>query len=865
MQTDKQTEELFSQAESFSNSKVGRAGWALIICQLSLFPSKWHRIVAIMAVVLSSSAAWAQTTQIFNASGTFTCPAGVTTLTVECWGGGGAGGSAQQSSGSGAVDGGGGAGGAYIIKSSITVIPGNNYTVTVGAGGTADISTSITDGDHGDGGDSWFNTAGTVLAKGGGGGISRNAVGGSGGNGGACPSGSIGDTINLGGSGAAGIGGSSSASGGGGGSGGTGTSNPGNPASGKTGGMAVTGGGAGASGRSSGSGSGTAGSTPGGGGSGAQSSSTGQQGGAGAAGKVAITYTVDEYWRTDGTTGGNWNSTFWNAGSANATGGTGWTAGNNALFTANSTLTFASATVGNVTVSANKTVTVTAGGTLTLASPSIFDIGSGATLTWQSQSITANSAGGITKNSAGTLDLGALAALTTLTGGFILNAGTVIVSGTKSFGTAAMTINGGTIQSSGSQTFTPTSLTIGGDFSFAGTGNDFWSPNVSLGASTRSIANNTTGTAARTFSGVISGASGAGLTFTGTGGSGGIVLNNADTYTGDTTISAGLLKLGASGSISNSPNIIVNGTFDVSAVSGFTIGASQTLKGSGTVNGAATVNGILSPGNSSIATLTFGGALALGGTAAMSINKATGPIFTADKAAVAGTLTYGGSLTVTASGSTLASGDSYTLFSAGIFSGWFSTLNLPTLASGLSWDTNTLRTSGVLNVYAFITNSVQTMSAIKNTSTTLLISKLLSKASSAFSPVVLSSVSSASGAMVAFSGNNINYTPPSGFTGVDTFSAVLSDGHGSITATVVVTVNAINAGSYITLLDNTSDPGHVILTASGMPTTPYRVQISDDSMATWSDYDTKTSEANGVLIYKDLTPNYPSRFYRLAQ
>jgi autotransporter-associated beta strand protein len=520
-----------------------------------------------------------------------------------------------------------------------------------------------------------------------------------------------------------------------------------------------------------------------------------------------------------------------------------------------------------VTVSANKTVTVTAGGTLTLASPSIVDIESGATLTWQSQTVSANSAGGITKNSAGTLDLGALS-YTTLTGGFILNAGKVIVSGTKSFGTAAMTINGGTVQSSGNQTFTPTSLTIGGDFGFAGTGNDTWNQNVSLGASTRSIANNTTSTATRTFSGIISGGSGAGLTFTGTGGSGGIVLNNANTYTGDTTISAGTLKLGASSSIANSPNIIVNGTFDVSAVSGFTIGASQTLKGSGTVSGAVTLSGTLSPGNSSIATLTLNSAPSLSGTCAMDVDKTSGTT-SADKIARSGSgLAYGGTLTVTKTGAdTLTSGDSFTLFTitSGSFSGWFSTVTVPALASGLSWDTNRLATTGVLDIYSFTTNAVQTMSAVKNTATSLLISKLVSKASSSRGTVVLSSVSSASGATVSINGDHINYTPPGDFTGTDTFKAVLTDGHGSITATVVVTVNAINASSTLTALDVTSDPGHVILTASGLPSTTYKVQASDDGGSTWNQIGTATTAANGVLTYTDTTPSYPMRWYRLAQ
>ena len=205
MQTDKQTEELFSQAESFSNSKVGRAGWALIICQLSLFPSKWHRIVAIMAVVLSSSAAWAQTTQIFNSSGTFTCPAGVTTLTVECWGGGGAGGSARASAGSsGSIVTGGGAGGAYAKKSSIPVTPNTTYTVTVGLGGTAPTTTTYTDGSTSDGADSSFtgDSSMTVTAKGGQGAQNRNVARPATGAKGAPVSGSIGDTTFLGGNGA---------------------------------------------------------------------------------------------------------------------------------------------------------------------------------------------------------------------------------------------------------------------------------------------------------------------------------------------------------------------------------------------------------------------------------------------------------------------------------------------------------------------------------------------------------------------------------------------------------------------------------------------------------------------------------------
>ncbi len=90
--------------------------------------------------------------QVFTSSGTFTVPAGITTIVVECWGGGGGGGGNNGFDTAGS----GGSGGSYA-KKTMTVTPGTNYTVTVGAGGAV----------QNDGGDSWFSTSGTVLAKGG--------------------------------------------------------------------------------------------------------------------------------------------------------------------------------------------------------------------------------------------------------------------------------------------------------------------------------------------------------------------------------------------------------------------------------------------------------------------------------------------------------------------------------------------------------------------------------------------------------------------------------------------------------------------------------------------------------------------------
>jgi hypothetical protein len=88
---------------------------------------------------LSSSAGGGSLTnsnfQVFDATGIFTVPAGITKIMVECWGAGGGGSNYTYWQGSGNItDNLGGGGGGYG-KSIFTVTPGTNYLVTVGLGG----------------------------------------------------------------------------------------------------------------------------------------------------------------------------------------------------------------------------------------------------------------------------------------------------------------------------------------------------------------------------------------------------------------------------------------------------------------------------------------------------------------------------------------------------------------------------------------------------------------------------------------------------------------------------------------------------------------------------------------------------------
>jgi hypothetical protein len=104
-------------------------------------------------------------TQQFTVTGssTWTAPTGVRSVEYLVVGGGGGGGGGHDSGG------GGGGGGGMVLTGDLPVIPGNNYTVTVGANGAPSTNSypTIRETNGGDGGISIF---GSITALGGGGG-----------------------------------------------------------------------------------------------------------------------------------------------------------------------------------------------------------------------------------------------------------------------------------------------------------------------------------------------------------------------------------------------------------------------------------------------------------------------------------------------------------------------------------------------------------------------------------------------------------------------------------------------------------------------------------------------------------------------
>jgi hypothetical protein len=241
--------------------------------------------ILILLILWGNELIHAQTTQEYSTPGshTFVVPAGVTEITIECWGAGGCGGRATSTTRTA-----GGGGGAYSKTTNLSVSPGNTLYVTVGAGGDGTSATPAT------GGDSWIrinlnvppdNTTQGVLAKGGGSVANSSSSGASGGN----KDDGIGTIRYSGGNGANQM--TTNAAGGG---SSAGTGQDGNSATTATGATAPAGGGKGGNGSNTAGVAGLPGDQPGGGGGGSRKSlsTANGNGGDGGHGKVVLTYTV---------------------------------------------------------------------------------------------------------------------------------------------------------------------------------------------------------------------------------------------------------------------------------------------------------------------------------------------------------------------------------------------------------------------------------------------------------------------------------------------------------------------------------------------------------------------------------------------
>ena len=323
---------------------------------------------------------------------------------------------------------------------------------------------------------------------------------------------------------------------------------------------------------------------------------------------------ADSYTSTSVSTA--WNASRWNNSADAAPYTSAFTANNNVTFSSG-TYTFAgmgsSINVGNVTVAAGVTVNFASIGSTFATGGNVrtFDIGAGGLFDFNGQSISTAAGTGFIKSGSGVLATGA----GNFTGGFTLNAGTVIVRGTTGLGSGGsntLTLNGGVIAGNGNRSLDntrfPGGITVGGNVKFgesatnvslAGdTANLSFANNVGLGGATRTLTLGNKGTI--TFSGVISNGALAFSAATGaesTVSSNGLfeLTNAANTFTGDINISGPEVRFTTDGSMGNAANdvIIDGGRFGKSSdATTVTLGAGRDV-----FVGDGTGTSITSPGS----------------------------------------------------------------------------------------------------------------------------------------------------------------------------------------------------------------------------------------------------------------------------
>jgi hypothetical protein len=182
-----------------------------------------------------------------------------------------------------------------------------------------------------------------------------------------------------------------------------------------------------------------------------------------------------------------------------------------------------------------------------------------------------------------------------------------------------------------------------------------------------------------------------------------LALSGSNSFEGQLTNTQGVLRVGNPGALSGCPvvSIASGALLDTSALNGegLVLTNGQTLSGGGRVNGNLTIGDGASLVPDKVSTvMTFSNALTFsaGAICSLQISKT---LMTNSGLAVLGTLTYGGTLTVTNVGSVpFAAGDSFTLFSASNYGGAFADIIPPTPGPGLVWNTNSLGASGTLAI-----------------------------------------------------------------------------------------------------------------------------------------------------------------------
>ena len=298
---------------------------------------------------------------------------------------------------------------------------------------------------------------------------------------------------------------------------------------------------------------------------------------------------------------------------------------------------------------------------------------------------------GVTKNGVGTL---VVSGANTYDGATTINAGTLRLGATgvmpSGAGKGNVVLNGGT--AAGTLNLNGFDTTING---LSGTTGTVLGQVINNATGTNKTLTLGNGDATATFLGLIknntAGTGTIALTKIGTGTQ---TLSGANTYSGTTTISGGILALTGAGTISSSLDLD-GGTLDLTSKTGDL--SLTTLIGAGSITGGKTVTVTSALGlGHSLGTINHTGDFTLGSSATttIEINLTTSAF---DELNVTSLMTYGGSLNVVFSGANPLGGN-FNIFDFSSETGLFSSINFSGL--GLGQTASFLDNTGVVLVTA---------------------------------------------------------------------------------------------------------------------------------------------------------------------
>lgn len=260
-------------------------------------------------------------------------------------------------------------------------------------------------------------------------------------------------------------------------------------------------------------------------------------------------------------------------------------------------------------------------------------------------------------------------------------------------------------------------------------------------------------------------------------------LNAANTFAGDTTVSAGgLLLNNRTNSGTGSGNVFVIGGF---------------LGGTGSISGVLTLNspGTLTPGTpTNLGQLTLGSEPVFIGTNLFRIDRNGGTPLSDRIALQSGTLNYGGILVVTNTGAPLTGGETFQLYNAPSYAGAFNTTILPSLNAGLNWRLDQLTSAGSIRVNRSPSASPDAVIATPGVALHIPFATLIANDSDADTdPLSLTGVTLTSTNGIALSTNSTEIIFLNPNSGADEFFYTVSDGNGGTsTGAVQVAISAPN-------------------------------------------------------------------------